>query len=188
MKIAVVQVSLAAFFIVFTCTIRAQVTAPQDLLRDQIYSALTGDWTGQIEYRDYQSDERVVLPTWLEVKPTSAGDALQFAYTYDDGPTKTVTEMSTVIIDTTKRQFTIVSSGDHSTNTYGIEGLGPPNRNGRMRFALTGDGTEKNQKVQLRITITIDRNLYQFTKETRLPGAEFNFRDSYQLTRRNPPH
>lgn len=35
-----------------------------------IYSAFEGKWTGVLEYRDYQSDKRVQLPTWLEVKDT----------------------------------------------------------------------------------------------------------------------
>lgn len=187
MKIKIVLLSLA-LFAPYPRAIQAQAPASPNLVRDHIYAALSGDWTGQLEYCDYQSNERVVLPTWLEVKSTNGGDALQFAYTYDDGPGKTVTETSTILIDPTKRQFTIASSDDHSANTYEIDGLGQPARNGHLRFTLTGAGTENNQKVQVRITIAIDRNLYRFTKETRLPGAEFTFRDGYQLTRRNPPH
>lgn len=162
----------------------AQSSTPA--VRDQIYSALSGEWTGQLEYRDFQSDERVVLPTWLEVKTTADGRSLEFAYNYDDGPTKTVTELSTVTIDTPKNKFIITSDRDHSSDIYQMEGVAAINAKGRAQFKLTGTGQENDKPVDVRITVTIDRNLYRFTKETRVLGAEFKFRDGYVLTRRNP--
>jgi hypothetical protein len=153
--------------------------------QDQIYSVLTGSWTGRLEYRDFQSDRRVALPTWLDVKLSPGGKTLEFVYTYDDGPTKTVTELSTVAIDPVKRLFTITSDRDHSTDTYEIRGMDAL-KAGRGTLTLTGTGTENNKPVDVRITVKIDRNLYEFTKETRLPGQEFNFRDGYTLTRRMP--
>jgi hypothetical protein len=177
---------VVAVFVPALAIAARQTPAPQNALRDQIYSALTGAWTGQLEYRDYQSDERVVLPAWLEVKPAADGRALEFVYTYDDGPAKTVTESSTVAIDTTKRQFTITSKRDHSSEIYQIEGLAPLTPNGHLQFMLAGTGTENDQRVDVRIRITIDRSLYQFKKETRLSGKEFKFRDGYLLTRRAP--
>lgn len=154
--------------------------------RGQIYSALTGAWTGQLEYRDFQSDDRVILPTWLEVKASQDGQSLQFAYTYDDGPTKTVTELSTVTIDTSGQRFTITSDRDHSSDSYQIEGMDGPNPSGRVRFTLTGSGKENDKAVEVRITVTIERNRYEFKKETRVSGKVFLFRDGYEFTRRTP--
>ena len=154
-------------------------------LQSQIYAALTGSWTGQLEYRDFQSDKRVVLPTWLEVKLAPDGRSLQFAYTYDDGPSKTVTELSVVTIDPMAHRFTIASDRDHSTDTYQITSLDSL-QNGRGQLILTGAATENGKRVDVRIAVTINRNLYQFKKETRLTGQEFSFRDGYILTRRNP--
>jgi hypothetical protein len=162
----------------------AAQTSPA-LLQSQISAALTGLWTGQLEYRDFQSDKRVVLPTWLEVRTAPGGKSLQFLYTYDDGPAKTVTEQSTVTIDPAANRFTITSDRDHSTETYQITGLDSL-QTGRGQFTLTGAGKENDKPVEVRIEVTIHRNLYQFRKETRLPGQEFNFRDGYTLTRRNP--
>ena len=34
-------------------------------------AALTGSWTGTLEYRDYRSDKRVTLPTTLVVSRRS---------------------------------------------------------------------------------------------------------------------
>jgi hypothetical protein len=176
---------LFAFVSASVLSALSQASVP-DLLRDQIYSALAGEWTGQLEYRDYQSDERVVLPAWLEIKPSADGRSTQFRYTYDDGPTKTVTELSTVAIDTAAHRFTVTSDSDHSSETYQVEGLDGLKIPGRGQFTLTGRGTENNKTVDVRITVTIDRNLYQFKKKTRLAGGEFTFRDGYVFTRRNP--
>jgi hypothetical protein len=38
----------------------------------QMKAVLAGKWTGELEYRDYSTHERVKLPTWLEI--TEAGD------------------------------------------------------------------------------------------------------------------
>jgi hypothetical protein len=57
----------------------------------------------------------------------------------------------------------------------------------RGTLTLTGTGTENDKKVDVRITITLRRNLYTYQKETRLPGQEFQFRDGYTFTRKQPP-
>ncbi len=51
---------------------------PQSARREQIYAQLIGSWTGQLEYRDFQTDQRVFLPTWLEVKAAGDGQSLSF--------------------------------------------------------------------------------------------------------------
>ena len=154
--------------------------------RDQIYARLVGEWTGQLEYRDFSSNERVVLPTWLEVKTTADGRSAQFTYTYDDGPTKTVTESSTVTIDPASHRFTITSDRDHSTDSYQIEDAVAASPGRRMQFVLKGTGKENDKPVDVRIVLSIDRNLYRFTKETRQSGQDFLFRDGYTFTRRDP--
>ena len=53
-----------------------------------------------------------------------------------------------------------------------------------MEFVLSGAGKENDKPVDVKITITIERNLYRFKKETRLAGQEFLFRDAYTFTRR----
>lgn len=154
--------------------------------REQLYSALTGDWTGQLEYRDFSNDQRVVLPTWLEVSSAEDGRSLRFSNTYDDGPTKTVTEKSTVTVDTAARRFTIRSDRDNSSDSYSMLDFAGFTTAGHARFTLAGTGKENDHAVDVRITVTIDRNMYRFLKETRPPGGEFSFRDGYVFTRRDP--
>ena len=152
----------------------------------EVYQGLIGDWVGQLEYRDYTSNERVFLPTWLSVTPAN-GNAVQFEYTYDDGPNKTVREVSAVMLDAAAGAATFTSDREHSSDTYKVEGLAEFAKTGRGKLVLTGTGVENDKKVDVRITITVRRNLYTYMKETRLPGREFLFRDGYTFTRKEPP-
>jgi hypothetical protein len=154
---------------------------------DQIYSGFEGDWVGQLQYRDFGNDSRVFLPTWLRISRTADGRSLQFDYTYDDGPTKTVKETSLLTIDPAAGTFTVTSDRDHSSDVYKLAGLSEFSAKGRGSLTLTGTGTENDKPVDVRITITVARNLYTYRKETRLAGAEFLFRDAYTFTRKDPP-
>ena len=157
----------------------------------ELNTALTGDWTGVLEYRDYSepptSTRRVKLPTWLTV--SAAGSSLRFRYTYDDGPGKTVLSTSVVTVDPKRSIWTSVAEdkpGDkpHVDAIDGLDRL----KNGRGVLVLSGPGLENGQPVELRTTVRIGRNLMEMLSESRRPGAgEFSFRDSYTLVRAQPP-
>ena len=169
--------------VAFLCFAPGVLLSQSAQSRDRMYAAVIGEWTGTLEYRDFQSNERVVLPTWLQVERSEDGTSLTFSYTYDDGPSKTVTEVSTIAIDQAGNRFSITSNRDHASESYQIEDRGDEKR---VQLLLTGKGKENGRDVDVRIKIKIDRNLYQFTKETRVPGQEFAFRDGYTFTRRTP--
>lgn len=152
----------------------------------RLYSGLLGDWVGQLEYRDFSSDQRVLLPTWLSVTAGRDGKSLQFAYTYDDGPSKTVKELSTVALDESSETATFTSDRDHSSDTYKVEGMPEFTKTGRGKLLLTGKGMENDKPVDVRIVIVVRRNLYTYQKETRLPGQDYLFRDGYTFTRKEP--
>ena len=160
----------------------------QDLSR---WSAnLKGSWTGQLEYRDYQTDKRVALPTWLEVSAAEDGRSLKLTYIYDDGPNKIVRESSLFALDIGQKTATITSLRDGIAQTkevFRAEGLEMLLPNGRGVFTLNGSATENGHEVEVHITVTCVRNLYKFEKETRVAGEPFRFRDSYTMTRRDPP-
>jgi len=50
-----------------------------------------------------------------------------------------------------------------------------------------GSRTEIDKKLDVRITMKIGRNEYRYLKGTRLPGAEFEYRDGFDFMRREPP-
>jgi hypothetical protein len=61
-------------------------------------AALEGGWTGTLEYSDYRSGKRVVLPT--EARAALAGAAtLAVHFVYDDGPGKTVHSYERLALD-----------------------------------------------------------------------------------------
>ncbi len=169
---------------------RQSATAPQiasPVPLEKLYKAFVGNWTGELEYRDYQSDQHVKLPTWLDVTLSPDGRGLQFHYLYDDGPNKVVEEVSAITIDPQISMFTVSSDREKSKETYQLSGLDKLSATGTGTLQLAGYGTENDKKVDVRITIRIGRNFYRYQKETRLPGADFQFRDGYSFTRREPP-
>ena len=168
----------------FAVAMGAQQTAVAG--SSKLYSGLVGEWVGQLEYRDYSSNERVFLPTWLAVKADASGKSAQFVYTYDDGPNKTVKELSTLVLDAAAGTATFTSDREHSSDTYKVEGLAEFAKTGRGRLVLTGEGAENDKKVDVRVTIVVGRNVYKYVKDTRRPGEEFQFRDGYTFTRKEP--
>jgi hypothetical protein len=100
----------------FAVAMAAQQTAAAG--SSNLYAGVVGEWVGQLEYRDYSSNERVFLPTWLAVKAGADGKSAQFVYPYDDGPNKTVKELSTLVLDAAAGTATFTSDREHSSDTY----------------------------------------------------------------------
>jgi len=160
----------------------------QDLSR--VAENLAGQWTGQLEYRDFSTDQRVFLPTWLEVSRAGDGTSLRFRYIYDDGPGKIVQETSILTLDGKQQTATLVSEGEGSDKTsevFKAEGLEKLVSTGRGVFVLTGTGIENQRKVEVRMTVTCGRNSYRNERETRAPGEDFRLRHTYTFIRRQPP-
>jgi hypothetical protein len=147
-----------------------------------LYRQFLGPWTGQLEYRDFQSDEQVFLPTWLTI--TEGGDALQLDFIYDDGPTKIVRERMRIKLDGAAE---LSSDRDRTHDRYQVSGLDEFAKLGRGVLTLTGTGQENDHAVDVLIKLTLRRNLFTLRKETRAAGAPFRFRDGYTFTRAAPP-
>ncbi len=112
-------------------------------------AALLGKWTGVLEYRDYSepvaSIKRVQLPTWLTIGPAPEG--LFFHYIYDDGPTKTVTEHNTVVLNLAQSSYRVMST-DSVAEQYTIaraENL----KEGRGVLTLTGQGKDSGKPADM---------------------------------------
>jgi hypothetical protein len=146
---------------------------------------MSGAWVGQLEYRDFQTNERVFLPTWLTMTPTADGNGVTLSYVYDDGPTKTVREKSVLMF--AKGTATLGSDRDKTSDSYSVAGVEEFRKLNRGTLVLTGPGKENDKPVDVRITITLKRNLFTFEKETKAAGGEFKFRDQYTFTRKSAP-
>jgi hypothetical protein len=153
----------------------------------ELQAALAGSWAGILEYRDFSeapgSTRRTKLPVWLTVEPS--GSALRFAYSYDDGPGKTVTETQIVRIDADAGTYTVVGEGDKRETVYAVSPLAQL-KEGRGTLTLRGSATENGVAVQALTTMRIGRNLIEMTRETGPVGTPLSFRHAYTLTRISP--
>jgi hypothetical protein len=153
-----------------------------------LQQAMTGEWTGVLEYRDYSEPEtstkRVKLPTWLAVKPDGSG--LAFHYIYDDGPNKVVDERLSIRFDVPGSTLEITNDKGH-VETYKVEGYDRL-RDGRGDLIVLGPTVDNNRPAESRITIGVRRNLLTWTEEVRPTSAvPFAFRHSYVFTRAQAP-
>lgn len=155
---------------------------PPAAASNPLYQQFLGPWTGQLEYRDFQSDEQVFLPTWLTI--TEGGDGLQLDFIYDDGPTKVIRERMRLKLDAAAE---IASDRDQTRERYQVSGLDEFAKLGRGVLTLTGTGQENDHPVDVQIKLTLRRNLFTLRKETRAAGEPFRFRHAYTFTRAAPP-
>ena len=147
----------------------------------------TGGWVGQLEYRDYQTNQQTFLPTWLTLTPTTDGRAVKIGYLYDDGPSKTVRENTTLTFLPDTQKATVTNEAEHTIESFDVQGYAEFEKVGRGTLTLTGKGKENDHAVDVRLTLTLRRNLYTLRKETRPAGEEFKFRDAFTFTRADPP-
>jgi len=143
--------------------------------------ALAGDWSGTLEYRDYRSDRRVTLPTELVVEHGGPG-RLTFAYTYDDGPGKTVTSQERITIDREHSTYRIQNGDGTYDATFAASGLASFGA-ASPAIVQAGEGDENGAPVDLRVTLTVTASSFTMLRESRTAGGDWLFRNEYKLIR-----
>jgi hypothetical protein len=161
-----------------------QADAPA-VVAGRLYANLVGRWVGILEYRDFKSDDRYKLPTWLTVELSADGKSLLFHYTFDDGPLKTLHETNQITIVPATQSWTVVTEGEPN-DIYKVEGLDKL-KDGRGKLTLLNSGTENRKIVDTKTDVTLGRNLFVMERSTRLPGQNYAFRHIYSFTRANAP-
>jgi hypothetical protein len=151
------------------------------VLAQAVPAPAIGTWSGTLEYRDYRSDRRVTLPTTLVVTAAADG-ALEYVYTYDDGPGKTVVTRERVTINADAGTYRIQNAASNYDATFVGAGLRDFVSRGNT-VVLTGTGTENDVPVELRITIEATASALTMLRESRRPGGEWLFRNRYAFTR-----
>ncbi|WP_404365468.1 S41 family peptidase [Corallococcus coralloides] len=156
----------------------ARASAPPAV--PSLASALAGDWSGTLDYRDFGSDRRVVLPTLLTV--TGEGEEARLAFTFDDGPGKTVRASQVLRI-----RAGLESEEGRSTERMRIL----ERRGGRDARELTlvaeGTGHENGAPVEVRTVLTRRGDALSLSRLTRRPGEPFLLRHVYRLAPQEPP-
>jgi hypothetical protein len=188
MRKLLLTLALSLPFALLAQTAPPLAVAPPAQIQADLRASLLGEWTGVLEYRDYSepdtSTKRVQLPTWLSI--TSAGEALQQYFLYDDGPNKVVDEKLKIALDVAASTYVITN--DHGrVETYhvtGYDGL----HGGRGDLIITGPTIDNGRPAETRIVLTIRRNLLAWTEENRpTVTAPYVFRHRYVFTRAQAP-
>ena len=154
--------------------------------QDAVYKAMAGAWVGALEYRDYSSNGRVLLPMILHIRKAKDVKSLTLHYIYDDGPTKVVEDFETATIDSAASTYVTTSSDGKDVVTDTLTGLAGFAKTGQGQLVCMGKGQESGKLVSVRTTLTVAPTTLMILKETRLPGQPFLFRDQYTLTRVGP--
>ncbi|MBU6167217.1 MAG: hypothetical protein KGQ52_13970 [Alphaproteobacteria bacterium] len=135
-------------------------------------AAIAGTWAGTLDYRDYGTDARVTLPTLM------SGSGLGIAWTFDDGPGKTVRAAERWAFSPDGKTLTI-SSGT-SQERLAVTEL-RRSAAGAVTLVADGSGSENGQTVMIRTILTRDMDRLRLTRLSRSAGQPFIMRHSYQL-------
>ena len=142
---------------------------------------MSGNWRGVLEYSDYTSNERVTLPTTLDATLAADAQSVRFAFTYDDGPGKTVRDGYTVSLDLAEEIFT--KTDEKGADRYRILSGDAAAKDAIKSWTLWGTGEENGAPVDVKETLTIASDELTLLRETRQKGGAFAFRNAYRLTR-----
>ncbi len=137
-------------------------------------AALAGNWTGTLDYRDDGNDGRVVLPTVLETQ------GLSLAWTFDDGPGKTVRSAERWALSGDLKTLTL-ASGDGLSTARIVQLDATPA--GGLTLVMEGSARENGRAVMSRTILTQAGDRLRLTEMTRATGEPFLMRHSYELAR-----
>jgi hypothetical protein len=144
---------------------------------------IAGLMLGELQYRDYQSGGRVLLPTWQHFAPMAEpGAARTPAYrervVYDDGPGNTI--YSTNEIRVAGRRWI---EGEASGKPDTLRIVTQKRVGANTVLTLLGRGMDDNQRVEFRYTVTLGARVSKRLKQFRLPGGEWEYRHEYRFAR-----
>ncbi|WAC24413.1 S41 family peptidase [Blastomonas sp. SL216] len=149
------------------------LTAPVDT-GAAVAKALAGDWSGTLDYRDYCKDSRVTLPTQMQ------SDGRMLAWTFDDGPGKTVRSSETWVFSASGQSL-IITAGKNAPEPWRVAESRASADGASYTLVLEGESIENDRKVLARKILTRDGNRLRITKQTRVAGEPFLMRQSYEL-------
>lgn len=152
--------------------------APMPPTVPSLASVLVGNWSGTLDYRDFGSDRRVVLPTLLTV--TGEGDGVRLAFTFDDSPHKTVRTSQALRI---RADGGVLASeeGDTSEAMRVLERRGGADAR-ELTVVAEGSGHENGSPVEVRTVLIRRGTVLSLSRLTRHPGEPFLLRHVYRLS------
>lgn len=151
---------------------------------DSPLSATIGLMRGELEYRDYGSGARVLLPTWIHTAPIGGSGAFRQRTVYDDGPGKTI--YSADVLRVTGAKWVEGGGTNEDGTPSELTTLRIVSRQrvpAGVRFELRGRGTDDRKPVEFRYRVTLSDTSATRLKEFRLPGQSWQYRHDYRFSR-----
>jgi hypothetical protein len=174
-----IRILLPALLTIFTALAGSAAESGPNLAR--IYAGWSGQWTGVLEYRDYQPPHgRVALPTTLSVTPAPDAPALILRFVYNDSPHKTVKSASRLTLDLAARRLTWSDEGKPATPEDTFT-LAEASASGD-ELVFEGHAMDDNKPSRVRYTITTTPGSWRILKETTSDSPTFSFRHEYRFT------
>ena len=147
-----------------------------------------GAWTGSREFHNGTSDAQTTLPARLLMTPSADGNAVTFAYTYQDGPGKPLREESVLSFAAAYNAATLTDPKTKAGETFQVQGLPEFMRRHIGTLILTGTTTESGKQLVVRLILNLERDSFRLRRETHPQAAtDFRLRDLYSFTRVEPP-
>ncbi len=148
---------------------------------------IAGLMIGELEYRDYQSGRRVLLPTWQHFSPmaergAARGVAFRERVVYDDGPGNTIYSTNEIRV-----AGSLWIEGESSGKPDTLRIVGTKRVGTSTVLTLLGSGMDDNQRVEFRYTVTLGARVSKRLKEFRMPGGQWEYRHEYRFTREAVP-
>ena len=146
--------------------------------RKDAFSVFSGKWKGKLEYRDYKTNKRVVLPVRVEVILSPDGATLihKAAY-YGERVDKT-----SVTLDLVTGNWV-----EDAWYTYFTAGFPAFAASKTEVLTLTGEATDDGKSAPVRQTITVSGDDLTVLRGVRTPGSvptsSWQFRSQWTLKR-----
>jgi hypothetical protein len=163
-------VFIAALGVAFT----AQAKTPS------AFDAFAGNWSGNLEYQDYQNaSRRVKIPVKLSVTPRDATSAI-WDFKYDDFG-KVVTSFETH--SWVNGKYSVTTKGQSTAQEFSSLDFEALRKASSGKAVLTGSEIEVGRNVDVRRTITLGAGRLTTLTETHSKGEAFKFRNQSRYTR-----
>ncbi len=134
------------------------------------FAALEGDdWSGELEYLNYNSDERSAIPTRLTVQ-APRGSSIRYGVIYPGEE------------DANARDRLRVSRDGTQINGFAIVRRFQDAERGLV-LVTEGSGRDNNRSADIRLTYEIAADRFVMRKDVRFDGGDWIHRNSYRLGR-----
>jgi len=127
------------------------------------------DWSGELEYLNYGSDERSTIPVRMIARELK-NRSMAYGFLYPGEEHKNARDKLRVSRDGTKL------NGMTITRRY-------LDQDGALVFVTEGKGRDDNRPADIRLTYVISANAFTNRKDVRFDGGEWINRNEYRLSR-----